>query len=137
MNYCDALLTHCEITDGEPAVLDARPGQPVQISVPSEIAESPWLVIVQSYDPEGNLLPMSQEVFTDGTQLAHTVIPESAEHQVLVVEVQQLGAAYAVNERDEPILDENGQPQLVVRGVWSLQIAPQEQRSPLEQQSAD
>ncbi len=82
---------------------------------------------------------MQQEVFTDGTRHAHTVIPESAEHQILVVEVQQLGAAYAVDEKDEPILDENGQPQLVVRGVWSLQINPREQdaRETESEESAD
>lgn len=139
MSYCDALLTDCQVTDGDPVVLDARPGQRVQVSVPAEIAETPWLVIVQAYDPEGDLLPMQQEVLTDGTRHAHTVIPESAEHQILVVEVQQLGAAYAVDEKDEPILDENGQPQLVVRGVWSLQINPREQdaRETESEESAD
>ncbi len=53
MSYCDALLTDCQVTDGDPVVLDARPGQRVQVSVPAEIAETPWLVIVQAYDPEG------------------------------------------------------------------------------------
>ncbi|EIF00617.1 MULTISPECIES: DUF2771 family protein [Saccharomonospora] len=123
LSYCDALLTACD-TDGEPVTLDARPGQPVQISVPAEIAETPWLVIVQSAAPDGTLLPMQQEVFTDGTRHAHTVVPETPEHQPLVVEVQQLGAAYAVDENDQPIMDEQGSPQLVVRGVWSLQIDP-------------
>jgi hypothetical protein len=123
LSYCDALLTECD-TDGDPVTLKSRPGQPVQISLPSEISETPWLVIVQSAAPDGTLLPMRQEVFTDGTRHAHTVIPETPEHQTLVVEVQQLGAAYAVDEQDTPILDERGEPQLVVRGVWSLQITP-------------
>ncbi|CAM2795482.1 DUF2771 domain-containing protein [Saccharomonospora xinjiangensis] len=123
LSYCDALLKDCD-TDGEPVSLDARPGRPVQISLPAEIAETPWLVIVQSAAPDGTLLPMRQEVFTDGTRLAYTVVPESPGHQPLVVEVQQLGAAYAVDDSDKPIVDERGEPQLVVRGVWSLQIEP-------------
>ncbi|EHR63309.1 DUF2771 family protein [Saccharomonospora cyanea] len=123
LSYCDAVLRDCE-TGGDAATLDARPGQPVQISLPSEISETPWLVIVQSAAPDGTLLPMRQEVFTDGTRHAYTVVPETPRHQPLVVEVQQLGAAYAVDQQDNPILDERGQPQLVVRGVWSLQITP-------------
>ncbi|OQO92699.1 hypothetical protein B1813_11110 [Saccharomonospora piscinae] len=130
MDYCDALRTECSVTGGDPVVLDSRPGRPVQISVPSEIAETPWLVIVQSLDPEGNLLPMRQEVFTDGTTHAHTVVPETSGHQPLVVEVQQLGAAQAVDSENNPVVDENGDPQLVVspRGIWSLQLDPPEQR---------
>lgn len=124
LSYCDALLSDCTVTEGDPAVLSSRPGLPVQVSVPSEVADTPWLVNVQSVDSEGNLQPVSQEVFTDGSRHAYTAVPPSPEDQVLVVEIQQLGAAYAVDDRDQPILDESGQPQLVVRGVWALQIDP-------------
>ncbi|PRX50237.1 uncharacterized protein DUF2771 [Prauserella shujinwangii] len=121
--YCDALVRDCE-RGGTAATLKARPGEPVQVSVPADVAETPWAVNVQYLGPDGSPRPVRQEVFTDGEQHAYTARPDSPEGQLVVVEIQQLGAAYAANERGEPILDEAGQPQLVVRGVWSLQVEP-------------
>lgn len=121
LSYCDALLTSCA-AEGEPVTLQARPGKPVQVSLPSEIADTPWVLNVQYFDAAGEA-QIRQEVFTDGTQSAYTVAPEPHD-QLLVVEVQQFGAAYAADEQGDPITDERGEPQLVMRGVWSLQIEP-------------
>lgn len=121
LNHCDALLESCD-PGGDPATLTARQGKPVQISLPSEVSETPWAVNVQYLDDQGES-QMEQEVFTDGTQSAYTVTP-APEEQVVVVEIQQLGAAYSADEQGEPILDEQGEPQLVMRGVWSLQVDP-------------
>ncbi|MEU3274698.1 DUF2771 family protein [Saccharomonospora sp. NPDC006951] len=123
--YCDALVRSCEPI-GDAATLKVRPGKPVQISVPSEIAETPWLVNVQYLNADGEVQPVKQEVFTTGDRLAYTITPDSPDDQLVVVEIQQLSGAYAANQQDEPLLDESGQPQLVVRGVWSLQIDPVE-----------
>ncbi|PXY30971.1 DUF2771 family protein [Prauserella muralis] len=119
--YCDALLESCE-RGGKPASLKVRPGKPVQVSLPSDVSETPWALNVQYLDAQGRPQPVRQQVFTDGTQHAYTVTPGSPRDQLVVVEIQQLGAAYAADSRGNPILDENGQPQLVVRGVWSLRI---------------
>ncbi|NIJ10318.1 hypothetical protein FHU38_000662 [Saccharomonospora amisosensis] len=123
LSYCDAKLTSCE-TGGEPANLRVREGKPVQVSLPSDVSSTPWALNVQFLGADGKPRPVRQQVFTDGKQHAYTVVPDSPGDQLLVVEVQQLGAAYAADEQGNPIVDENGQPQLVVRGVWSLQIEP-------------
>ncbi|MFC4002141.1 DUF2771 family protein [Prauserella oleivorans] len=120
--YCDALLRECD-EGAEPVRLKVRPGRPVQVSLPADVSETPWALNVQYRTPDGRQ-PLRQQVFTNGKQHAYTVTPPSPDHQVLVVEIQQLGAAYAADERGNPIVDENGQPQLVVRGVWSLQVDP-------------
>lgn len=121
--YCDALVKQCE-RSGRPATLRVRPGEPVQVSLPEQVVKTPWVVNVQYLGPDGKPRPVRQKVFTDRNQHAYTVQPGGPGNQLLVVEIQQLGAAFAANSKGEPILDEAGQPQLVVRGVWSLQIEP-------------
>jgi hypothetical protein len=121
--YCDVLVRECEQV-GESATLTARPGRPVQISVPSEVAEAPWVVNIQYLNAEGKLQPVKQEFFSQGTQHAYTATGNGPGYQILVVEVQQLGAAYAADEDVNPLLDAAGNPQLVARAVWSLQATP-------------
>ncbi|WP_092529386.1 DUF2771 family protein [Amycolatopsis arida] len=120
--HCDALVRQCE-QGGEPARLAVRPGRPVQISVPADVAEAPWVVNVQYLDAAGEPRPVRQEFFSPGTQHAHTVTAGPGD-QLLVVEVQQLGAAFAGDEEGNPIVDEEGNPQLVARAIWSLQVEP-------------
>lgn len=122
LRYCDALLRECE-QSGSKAALTVREGEPVQISVPGDVARTPWLVNVQ-YLTESGQPQLEQEVFTSGDQHAFTVNAGGPAAQLVVVEVQQIGAAYAVDEQGQPILDPAGNPQLVARGIWSLQITP-------------
>ncbi|WP_236797030.1 DUF2771 family protein [Amycolatopsis sp. GM8] len=121
--YCDALLRNCDKHPDHIASLKVRKGMPVQISVPSQISDTPWLVNVQYADANGQL-QLKQQYFTPNSQLAYTAEPGGAGNQLVVVEVQQIGAAYAADQNGNPILDENGNPQLVARAFWSLQIQP-------------
>jgi hypothetical protein len=119
---CDALVRNCSKYPDAQVHLTARPGRPVQISVPSEIGDTPWLVVTQSSD--GGALKAKQQYFSRNSKLAYTATPETPTGQVVVVEVQQLGAAFAADQAGNPILDENGNPQLVARAYWSLQVRP-------------
>ena len=121
--HCDALVRSCDKYPAATASLKARPGMPVQISVPSEISKTPWLVNVQYADASGQL-QLKQQYFSPNSKLAYTATPNTPAEQLVVVEVQQLGAAYAADQSGNPILDENGNPQLVARSLWSLQIQP-------------
>ncbi|OZM70559.1 hypothetical protein CFN78_24445 [Amycolatopsis antarctica] len=120
--YCDAIVSSCEQNEGAAAKIPVRAGMPVQISLPSEVAETPWVVNVQYTDAEGNLKPIKQEFFGQDSRLAYTATGDAPGDQVLVVEIQQLGAAYAADATGMPIPDADGNPQLVVRGVWSFQV---------------
>lgn len=119
--YCDVRVSSCEQPTG-PVSLDIRPGMPVQVSVPGSVARTPWTVTVQYRTADGTVRK-SRETFTDGEQYAYTVTPPTPTARILVVEVQQLGAAYAADSQGDPILDDAGSPQLVARGVWSVQAS--------------
>lgn len=120
---CDALVRNCSQDPNAAVNLKVRPGEPVQVSVPSEISDTPWLVITQYADATGTL-KAKQQYFSRDSRLAYTATPDAPGDQLVVVEVQQLGAAFAADQAGNPILDENGDPQLVTRAYWSLQIQP-------------
>jgi hypothetical protein len=120
---CDALVRDCTKYPDATVTLKVRPGKPVQISVPSDISDTPWLVITQYADPSGTL-KAKEQYFQRGTQLAYTATADAPADQLVVIEVQQLGAAFAADASGNPILDQNGNPQLVARAYWSLQIQP-------------
>ncbi|TNC28149.1 DUF2771 family protein [Amycolatopsis alkalitolerans] len=121
--HCDALVRNCDKNPEDIVTLNVRKGMPVQISVPTELSKTPWLVNVQYADAKGDL-QVKQQFFAPGSTLAYTATPGGADNQLVVVEVQQIGAAYAADQDGKPILDENGNPQLVARAYWSLQIKP-------------
>lgn len=120
---CDVLVRNCSKDPNATVNLRARPGKPVQVSVPSDVGDTPWLVITQYADATG-ALKAKQQYLPRNTKLAYTATPNAPGDQLVVVEVQQLGAAFAADPSGKPILDENGNPQLVARAYWSLQIQP-------------
>jgi len=124
MSYCNALAQDC-VNHADVASLSVGSGNPVQISLPDSVAETPWKVIVEYRTADGEQRQQG-EVFTGGNQYAYTANPPGANSQVLVVEIQQIGAAYATNKQGEPLLDPEGNPLFRVRGVWSLQVEPQD-----------
>ncbi|MDV6014371.1 DUF2771 family protein [Haloechinothrix sp. LS1_15] len=124
--YCDVHVTECDSGEPDEHTLPTRPGEPAQISVPGEVAETPWLVNVQAADADGTPLPIEQEFFSPGESYAFTAEPPSPEATLLVVEVQQLGAAYAADQAGEPILDEQGAMQAVARGIWPITFEPRD-----------
>lgn len=118
--YCDEVLNECG-DRSTPVDLDVRAGKPVQVSLPSDVTDTPWVIIVQYVNTQTGQEKVRQRAFTDGARQAYTATPPTEQDRVAVVEVQQIGAAYASNQQGEPMTDENGQPQLVSRGIWSLQ----------------
>jgi len=66
--------------------LTLGPGQPVQINVPSAIANTPWTVYFQYLDKDGTQADGRTDTFSDG-QLAYTLHPFDATDQLTSVEV--------------------------------------------------
>lgn len=123
MVHCDVLVKNCD-ESADPVSMPVRPGKPVQLSIPKAIAETPWVVTVQYRTPNGKVR-YKHDTFTSGEQYAYTADPSGTKNQLLVVEIQQISAAYATNQQGKLSLDAAGDPQLVARGIWSLQVKPQ------------
>lgn len=64
-----------------------RPGQPLQINLPAEVAKAPWLVAFRYLEGSGKEAQDRSPVFSDG-RLSYTLPPVSASSQLLRVEVQ-------------------------------------------------
>lgn len=109
VKYCDVRITRCTTDDRAHGRLVVRPGRPVQISVPPQVAETPWTVFVQAVDADGNPLPPREHTFVPDKAFAYTARPANPDERIAVIEVHQAGVAAN---------------QLVSRGVWTLELRP-------------
>ena len=90
--WCDVDVTAQQVNCVETAEQDVerlslRPGQSVQINVPSAIGDTPWAVYFRYRDAGGELQDGRSEIFTDG-QLAYTLRTFDEQDQLVYVEVQ-------------------------------------------------
>lgn len=105
---CDIHLTSCDQHKDAVATLTVPVGQPVQISVPDSVAQTPWQVVFR-YDKGGEQVGGRSEVFPPGARHDYTLhVPEQGTLESL--EVQQYGA---------PDLT-GGEPSFRIRAAWVL-----------------
>lgn len=121
--YCDVRVTHCEQHQEHEATLHVPPGEPVQISVPGQVTDAPWTVVVQYRDTSGKEQPPQRvATFVPDARYAYTARPPAPGAQLTTVEVQEAGKAFAFTPSGGLITDPNGNPQLQTRAVWSLRV---------------
>ncbi|GAA2969313.1 DUF2771 family protein [Actinokineospora diospyrosa] len=83
--------------------LPTRKGQPVQISVSSGVADSPWGVVFSYIDKDGQQMAASSTLITK--DLSYTLTPPPEAERLVYVEVQKLQVVRG---------------KLVQAGVWAL-----------------
>ncbi|WYW15875.1 DUF2771 family protein [Amycolatopsis coloradensis] len=113
---CDIKSAQCTTRPDAAGKLRIRPGKPVQISVPSAIAETPWKVTVQYVNGKGEPQELKQDIITSLDRFAYTVTTPRPDDQILVVEVAQAS-----------VLSRTGRPEdaeAVTTAIWSLQVEP-------------
>jgi len=98
---------------GNDGRLTMAPGQPLQINVPTEIGDDPWLVAFVYADPAGRAQTGRTELFTDG-RLAYTLKSLPAGAQLRRVEVQS-GLL--------PTQDPNGATLIAASRTWVLVVS--------------
>ncbi|GAA3026939.1 DUF2771 family protein [Actinokineospora globicatena] len=104
MGLCEVGKDTC-LQDQDAAVtLPTRKGQPVQISVSSKVADSPWGVVFSYVDRDGQQMAASSRLISDGS-LSYTLVPPPEAELLIYVEVQKLRAV---------------QGKLVETGIWGL-----------------
>lgn len=107
--YCSLDLREC--THGELVNLNVPAGQPLQLSLPKEIADAPWRLVMVYQSPDGDIAPQ-ERYYQSGEADAVTVVSDkSPAWQLNGVEIQLPSA----------VVDESGLPH--ARAVWAIKTA--------------
>ncbi|MEJ2858308.1 MULTISPECIES: DUF2771 family protein [unclassified Saccharothrix] len=114
--YCDLQSVECEADPEAVGVLRVRPGRPVQISVPGELANSAWSVKFTYRNAAGQPQePLRSKLFTEREpRYAYTLELPNPDDQLESVEVQQYGARIETST--------TGAFDFVARGTWVLSV---------------
>ncbi|WP_309111806.1 DUF2771 family protein [Saccharothrix sp.] len=114
--YCDLKSEDCDVDAEAVGVLRVRPGKPVQISVPGELANSAWSVKFTYRNARGEAQePLRSKLFTEREpRFAYTLVLPNPDDQLESVEVQQYGARIETST--------TGAFDFVARGTWVLSV---------------
>jgi hypothetical protein len=105
--FCNLYLENCET--GRLAELNVPPGSALQLSLPQEIVDAPWRMVVVYQDPSGQVV-VQERAHRAGETRAVTV-QSTEELQLAGVEIQLPSA----------VIDEQGLTQ--ARAAWSIKTA--------------
>jgi hypothetical protein len=115
--YCDVQVEDCKRDNTAQVDLEVAPGTPVLVTVPDEVAETPWSVVIQYKTAAGEQkAPETVATFAPGKSTTFEALPPGKGAQLQTVEVKQAGAKL--------VRDDKGEPAAVSRGVWSAQVEP-------------
>jgi hypothetical protein len=113
--YCDVMVTKCDRDNGAQVSLKVPPGKGITVTVPGDVAESPWSVVVQYRTAAGEQKdPETVATFVPKERGDYTVTVPGAGDQLQTVEIKQAGA------KQDPAATSD--IQLLARAVWSLQV---------------
>jgi hypothetical protein len=112
--YCDLQLTDCTADPAAPVTLPVQPGTPLQVTVPDEIAQTPWQVVFSYRDANGTQTDERSPVFAAGERSTWT-LQLAATNQLVTAEVQQYGVPQ--------FNPETGQAEFAIRASWVLNVS--------------
>lgn len=110
---CDVNVQNCSADAAAAVVLRVPPDTPLDIAVPAEIGETPWLVVFGYRTSAGEQVNARSDLFASNERTAYTLTLPAADDQLETVEVQQLGGTF--------IPGENG-VEFPTRGTWVLSV---------------
>jgi hypothetical protein len=113
---CDITTGVCAADPGAAGTLKVRPGRSIQISVPKEVAETPWKITAQYVNSKGEPQPLKEDIITTRDRYAYTVTPPAKDDQIVVVEIAQ---ATVISRTGDP---NDAEP--ITTALWSLQVRP-------------
>lgn len=79
-------------TVSSPGTLKVRPGKPVQVSVPGEIAKVPWRILAEYITPQGEYKQVEPVLITSLDRYAYTVTPPTPADRVSAIDIQAYSA---------------------------------------------
>jgi len=112
--YCDIKVEDCRRDNAAMLKLPVPPGTPVTVTVPKEVADTPWSVVIQYVTAAGEQkAPVTIATFAPGKETTYEALPPEAGAQLQTVEVKQAGGVLVQSEAG---------PEAVTRAAWSLQV---------------
>jgi len=111
-DYSQQLAQPCS-AKGDTRTLKVRPGKPVQISVPGEVAEAPWQIVYEYVTPQGEYKQSDPIPFTSLDRYAYTVMPPTPADRISAVDVQKYTAV---------LNSSTGESGLLPSDVWGLRL---------------
>jgi hypothetical protein len=112
IQYCDVHEENCKANGKAPVSLTVASGQPITVSAPKEIAQTPWQVAARFTDAKGSQYVSCSPLFAAGHQSVYTVHAAHAADRLVLIEVYQSSAVLV----QEP----NGDIDTPIRGTWVL-----------------
>jgi uncharacterized protein DUF2771 len=112
--YCDVKVEDCRRNNAAMIKMPVPPGTSVHVTVPKEVADTPWSVVIQYKTAAGEQKnPVTVATFAPGKETTYEALPPEAGAQLQTVEVKQAGGVL--------VQGSNG-PEPVTRAAWSLQV---------------
>jgi hypothetical protein len=90
--FCDVQVTECGSDPEASGVLRVPPNTPLTVTVPEEVAGTPWQLAFTFRDTAGAVAQGRSPVFAPGTSPAFTLVLPAPADQLESAEVQQYGA---------------------------------------------
>lgn len=113
--YCPVETPLCD-SDGSSARVPVREGQPLQLSLPSEVASAPWILAAVYSDDNGGAVE-SDTLYLPDERLSLTVPPLDDEGRTLLgVEVRLPSGV---------IDSDTQQEEIVSHAIWSIATTPE------------
>ena len=111
--YCDIKVEDCRRDNTAMVKLAVPPGTAVRVTVPKDVADTPWSVVIQYSAAGEQKAPVTIATFAPGKQTSFDALPEEPGAQLHTVEVKQAGGVMVKGETG---------PEPVTRAAWSLQV---------------
>jgi hypothetical protein len=112
--YCRAEAQQCDGFPNAKGTLSVPGGKPLNISVPRQVAEAPWLVVFKYRSSNGGAEEQGRtQVFRAGEKYAYTLTTPTAGDQLTDVEVQRIASVAP---------DANQEIVFVADASWVLEV---------------
>jgi hypothetical protein len=112
--YCDIKVEDCRRDNTAMVKMPVPPGTAVRVTVPKEVADTPWSVVIQYSVGGEQKAPVTVATFAPGKETTYEALPQEPGAQLQTVEVKQAGGVLVKGEAG---------PEAVTRAAWSLQVS--------------
>ena len=113
--YCDLEFTECTNDPAAPVELAVPPGTPLRVTVPAEIAQTPWQLVFTYRDANLAQTAGRSPVFGAGERSDYILALPTPTARLLIAQVQQYGPPPQLSAQ-------TGEVEFPIRATWVLTV---------------